>query len=177
MEPTSPLTPRDAGALLRASAACVRAELIGLPPVVAAWHPAAGEWCAKEVVGHLIEAEQRGFAGRIRQILAAGADPTLRFSTWDPAAVARERRDCAREVGALLDELDVLREASIALIAGLGPSDLGRGGHHPTVGALRVADLLHEWVHHDRNHLKQILTNVQAFTWPHMANARKFSGE
>jgi hypothetical protein len=175
MEPTPPLTPRDAGALLRASAASIRAELIGLPPALAAWHPAAGEWCAKEVVGHLIEAEPRGFAGRIRQILAAsGAEPP-RFTAWDPAAVARERRDCAREAGALLAELDVLREASLALIADLGPSDLGRGGHHPTVGALRVGDLLHEWVHHDRNHLKQILSNVQAFAWPHMANAQKFS--
>jgi hypothetical protein len=178
MDPTTPLTPRDVGALLRASAASVRAELIGMSPALAAWHPAAGEWCAKEVLGHLIEAEQRGFAGRIRQILAApGADPPLRFSAWDQVAVARERRDCVREVGALLEELDVLREASIALVADLGASDLGRGGHHPTVGHLRIGDLLHEWVHHDRNHLKQILTNVQAFAWPHMANAQKFSGE
>jgi len=178
MESTIPLTPREAAALLRASAASVRAELIGLPPTLAAWHPAPEEWCAKEVLGHLIEAEQRGFAGRIRQILAASeAGPPLQFSAWDPAAVARERRDCAREVGALLDELDGLRKASIALVADLGASDLGRGGHHPTVGHLRIGDLLHEWVHHDRNHLKQILTNVQAFAWPHMANAQKFSGD
>jgi hypothetical protein len=38
-----------------------------------------------------------------------------------------------------------------------------------------VADLLHEWVHHDRNHLRQILASVQAFVWPHMANAQRFS--
>lgn len=175
MEPTVPLTPRDAGALLRASAASVRAELIGVSPALAAWHPAAGEWCAKEVLGHLIETEQRGFAGRIRQILAASGEPE--FSAWDQVAVARGRRDCAREVGALLDEFDVLREASIALIAELSAGDLGRGGHHPTVGHLRVGDLLHEWVHHDRNHLKQILANVQAFVWPHMGNAQRFSGE
>ena len=60
-------------------------------------------------------------------------------------------------------------------MAGLREADLGRGGHHPTVGYLRVGDLLHEWVHHDRNHLKQILSNVQAYTWPHMGNAQKFS--
>ena len=35
--------------------------------------------------------------------------------------------------------------------------------------------LLHEWVHHDRNRLRQILTNVQARAWPHMGNARRFS--
>jgi len=27
----------------------------------------------------------------------------------------------------------------------------------------------------DRNHLRQILANVQAFAWPHMGNARRFS--
>ena len=65
----------------------------------------------------------------------------------------------------------------MALARRLGPADLGRGGHHPTVGYLRVGDLLHEWVHHDRNHLKQILANVQAYAWPHMGNSQKFSGE
>ena len=40
-----------------------------------------------------------------------------------------------------------------------------------------VADLLHEWVHHDRNHLKQMLSNIQAYVWPHMANAQKFAGD
>jgi hypothetical protein len=38
-----------------------------------------------------------------------------------------------------------------------------------------VSDLLHEWVHHDRNHFRQLLANVQAAAWPHMGNARRFS--
>jgi DinB superfamily len=76
---------------------------------------------------------------------------------------------------ALLDELARLRRESVTLVAGLGPVDLERDGRHPKVGLLRVSDLLHEWVHHDRNHLKQILSNVQAYTWPHMGNAQKFS--
>jgi hypothetical protein len=33
---------------------------------------------------------------------------------------------------------------------------------------------MHEWVHHDRNHLKQLLANVQARVWPEMGNARRF---
>jgi hypothetical protein len=171
--PSAPITPRQTADLLRASAAAIRVELTALEPPVLAWHPEPGEWCAKEVVGHLIEAESRGFAGRIRQIVEAATEP--HFASWDPAAVARERRDCEREAPALLDELERLRAASVELVAGLREADLGRGGHHPTVGYLRVGDLLHEWVHHDRNHLKQILSNVQAYTWPHMGNAQKFS--
>jgi hypothetical protein len=38
-----------------------------------------------------------------------------------------------------------------------------------------VNDLLHEWVHHDRAHLKQILANVQAYVWPEMGGAQAFS--
>ncbi len=75
----------------------------------------------------------------------------------------------------LLDEFAALRGASVALVAGLTEADLRRGGVHPKVGHLPVADLLHEWVHHDKNHLKQVMTNLQGFVWPHMGNARRFS--
>jgi hypothetical protein len=76
-----------------------------------------------------------------------------------------------------LREFTDLRADSLKLIGGLQPSDLDRGGEHEKVGYLRVADLLHEWVHHDRNHLKQMLSNIQAYVWPNMANAQKFAGE
>ncbi len=176
MSEPAPLPPPVAAALLRASAAAIRAELAAHPPALLAWHPAPGEWCAKEVIGHLAEAETRGFAGRIRRLVTAPADaPPPRFETWDQAAVARARHDCARELPALLAEWGRLREAGLALVEGLRESDLGRAGHHPTVGVLSVGDLLHEWVHHDRNHFRQILAGVQAYVWGHMGNARRFS--
>jgi hypothetical protein len=48
---------------------------------------------------------------------------------------------------------------------------------HVTVGELRVEDLLHEWLYHDRNHFKQMQTNVQEFAWGSMANAQHFYDE
>ena len=170
--PPAPLDPAVVARLLRAAAVTIRAELSALPAAAAAWHPAAGEWCVKEVLGHLIESEQRGFAGRIRIILA-GDRPQL--EGWDQDAVARARHDCAHDGAALCDELDRLRAESARLVAGLSPADLTRGGQHPKVGLLTVGDLLHEWVHHDRNHIRQMLANVQAFAWPHMGNAQRFS--
>jgi hypothetical protein len=167
-----PLAPREVAGLIESAAAAIRAELAALPDDVLAWHPAPGEWCAKEVLGHLIESERRGFAGRIRLILA-GDEP--RLEAWDQGEIARARRDCERPVSALLAELDALRRESVALVAGLQAGDLARGGLHPKVGHLRVGDLLHEWVHHDRNHLRQLLANIQAAAWPHMGNARRFS--
>jgi hypothetical protein len=172
LESSAPLGPREVANALRAALLAVRVECTGLPVAVLRWHPAPGEWCVLEVIGHLIEAEERGFAGRVRTLLAE-ADP--QFRTWDQEAVARARRDCERDLPGVLAEWTRVREASTALVDGLGPGDLQRAGRHPTVGRLSVADLLAEWVHHDRNHQRQILANVQAYVWPHMGNARRFS--
>jgi hypothetical protein len=168
-----PLAPIEVAALLRAAMATLTAELGALPERLTTWHPAPGEWCVKEIVGHLIEAERRGFAGRIR-ILLAEDDPALQ--TWDQNEVARARGDCARSLTALLEELAALRRDSATLVSALRLTDLARGGRHPKVGVLRVGDLLQEWVHHDRNHIRQALANVQAFVWPAMGNSQRFSG-
>jgi len=168
----SVLTPLEVANLLPVTVTALRAEAGSLPDRLASWHPAPEEWCVKEVIGHLIEAERRGFAGRIR-IIVGSDQPT--FERWDPPAVARLRGDCTKPVTVLLDELIALRQDSVTLVRGLREADLDRGGQHPTVGFLRVRDLLAEWVHHDRNHLRQALANVQAYVWPAMGNSQKFS--
>jgi hypothetical protein len=170
----APLAPAEVAALLPAAIALLRAELVAVPERVLAWHPAPGEWCVKEVLGHLIEADHRGFSGRIRIIL--GSDTPV-LERWEPSDVARARGDCVKPAAALLDELAAMRRASAALVRGLREADLDRAGRHPTVGLLRVRDLLQEWVHHDRNHVRQALANVQAYVWPAMGNSQKFVGE
>jgi DinB superfamily len=168
----APLAPAEIAALLPAPVALLRAELAAVPERVLTWHPAPGEWCVKEVLGHLIEADRRGFTGRIRILLAAD---TPALERWDPPEVARARGDCAKSAVALLDELAAMRQDAAALVRGLREADLDRAGRHPTVGLLRVRDLLQEWVHHDRNHVRQALANVQAYVWPAMGHAQKFS--
>ena len=79
-----------------------------------------------------------------------------------------------RALDAQVAEFDRIRADSVRLAAGLSAADLARGGRH-RVGFLTVRDLLHEWVHHDRNHMRQMLANVQAYAWPHMGNAQRFS--
>jgi hypothetical protein len=172
IDPAAPLTPAHVAALLAATLTAVQAEFTALPATALRWRPGPEEWCALEVIGHLTEAEERGFAGRIRTILA---EERPRFETWDQPAVARARRDAERDPAEVLGEFTRRRTASIALVETLTTEDLRRGGDHPEVGFLTVNDLLHEWVHHDRNHLRQLLANVQAYAWPHMGNARRFS--
>ena len=54
-------------------------------------------------------------------------------------------------------------------------SELPRAGEHMLVGRITVQDLIHEWVHHDRNHVRQLYAVVQAFAWTHMGNCRRFA--
>ena len=68
-----------------------------------------------------------------------------------------------------------MREGSVRLVEALRPDQLALSGDHPDVGDLRVTDVLHVWLHHDRNHVKQLFSNVQADVWPHMGNAQQFS--
>ena len=175
-EPT-PLPPSRIADLLAASAATVVAELVSLGDD-GGWRPEHGEWSANECVGHLIEAERRGFAGRIRLILAADRpDVPAQLETWDPPAVAEARRDHLRSAAELAAEFDDLRADGVRLVRGLRPADMDRVGMHPAVGPLRVDELLGEWVHHDRNHIRQMLAVTQARVWGQMGNARRFSLE
>ena len=89
-EIVAPLAPERIADLLAASATTVVAELLALGDE-GGWRPEPGEWSANECVGHLIEAERRGFAGRIRIILAGPPGGMAALEGWDPPAVADAR--------------------------------------------------------------------------------------
>jgi hypothetical protein len=172
MTTTSELTTDQVAAYLEATCAVIESELTALGDD-SSWHFDPKEWCANQVVGHLVEAEKRGFAGRIREILA-GKEKT---SAWDQAEVARTRKDCERLGQSLWMEFMGVRNDSITLVRSLKAGDLGKSIAHPMAGQLRVRDLLHEWIYHDRNHTKQLLAIAQERAWSHMGNSQKFKGE
>ena len=172
MTTTSELTTDQVAEYLEATCALIESELTALGDD-SGWHFDPKEWCANEVVGHLVEAEKRGFAGRIREILA-GKEKT---SAWDQAEVAKTRKDCERMGQSIWMEFMGIRNDSIRLVRSLKPDDLGKSITHPMAGQLSVRDLLHEWVSHDRNHTKQLLAIAQERAWPHMGNSQKFKGE
>ena len=166
------MTPAEAAGVLEAWGRAYVAILRAVPPEVASWRPAPEEWCANECLGHVVEAEKRGFAGRIRIILGADNPP---LEPWDQPTVARARHDCEKAPGELILEFEHLRGESLALLRSLQDDQLSRAGVHPKVGSLTVDDLMHEWIHHDGNHLRQVIANVQAYVWAEMGNAQKFS--
>jgi len=87
------LTPTQIATLLDASCRAIILEVEALAPH-GDYRPIPGTWCPNEVVGHLIEADQHGFAWRIRSMLAE-ENPILR--TWVPSAVAAARHDDGRD--------------------------------------------------------------------------------
>ena len=177
MTDPNPLGVDQIAGLLAAGARIVEAEM-GALGADGGWRPAPGEWSANECVGHLIEAERRGFAGRVRAILATDRpDIPADLESWDPPSVAEARRDHERAAADLVAEFVALRAAGVDLVRSLGPEDLGRVGMHPDVGPLRVDEVIAEWVHHDRNHIRQLLEVTQTRVWAQMGNARRFSLE
>jgi hypothetical protein len=165
------VTPAQIAEALTASGQAYEAMLRSSPAGVATWHPKKGEWCINECAGHVIEGEKHAFAGRIRRILA---DDEPEFERWDPEAIAGRRNDCARQPSALADELSALRMDSVELVRTLTTDRLSRGGTHWRIGRLTINELLHEWVHHDAEHLRQALANIQGYVWAGMANAQRF---
>jgi hypothetical protein len=171
------LTLDDVARLLGATARTVEAELGGLGDELAGWSPGPGEWCANEVVGHLVEADARGYAGRIRRILDAPPGVEPEEVGWDQPSVAAARGDCAKPASVLIDELAATRRDAIELVLSLRPEDLERAARHQRVGRVTVRELLNEWCTHDRVHLQQLLKSVQARAWPVMGNTRRFMVE
>jgi uncharacterized damage-inducible protein DinB len=168
----APLTPAEVAGYLRAARDHIVSELTTMGDETARWQPAPGEWSANECVGHIIEADKRGFGGRIRRILA---EDGIAEAGWNQQEVAAARRDRERPVADVLAEFDAGREAGIAVVESLRPDDLERFAMHAAVGRVTVSNLLHEWVFHDRNHIRQLLANAQSRAWPAMGNARRFS--
>ena len=158
-------------AFLESTPVVLRNLLNALPNGVVAWHPSSGEWCTREVVGHLIEEDQRDFVGRIRLMLDHD-EPRLTLTDQDEAA--RMRHDCDKNINDLLDEFDNVRSSSVSFVSTLGVGDLRRGGVHPKIGHLQISNLLHEWIYHDMNHIRQIAANVQSVLWVHLENMQRF---
>ena len=167
-----PLPPERVAGLLEAAMDHVVTELDALGDDLAGWRPAVGEWSANECVGHMIEADRRGFAGRIERIRATNG---VAEKSWDQLAVAAARRDWERSVADVIGEFRTGRERGIALVRSLQPDELDRHAVHDRAGVVTISDLLQEWLFHDRNHIRQLLANAQARVWPAMGGTRRFT--
>lgn len=126
--------------------------------------PEPGEWCPLEVIGHLIDCDERAFRGRIEAI-AAGASDITGFDAWD----AINARDfAAAPLDELVDELADERAKSAALLRDLSASDLANSALFHDGRRFEANDFAYEWPYHDQDHLQQILDALKLTYLPHM---------
>ena len=149
-------------ALLERTPAALSALLRGLPEMWTESNEGENTWSVREVVAHLIHAENEDWIPRVRVILKSGEEGV--FAPFDRGGYMRYSR------GKTLDEL--LYEFTQARAKGLGElralkltaEDLKRRGRHPSFGAVTLSELLATWAAHDLTHLHQI-SRIMAFQY------------
>lgn len=114
----------DIIALLDTQIAEAVAALAPFTPAQADWRPAPGEWNAKEIVGHLADAE-RVFV--YRALCFARADPTP-LPGMDPDGFMAAANFADRSLDDLVDEFAAIRRTSLALFRSLDAAAWARGG-------------------------------------------------
>ena len=152
-------------AVLRGTPQLLNAQLTPLDESLLTWRIDPEEWCIKEVVGHLIAADQQAFLARI-QLMLAEENPML--GGMDVHAAARNRRDDQRPLTDLLLEMEAQRAEMAAFVARLTGAEMARTGVYPPHGIFSVADFVYEWPYHDAAHIKQIQDLLQAQITPHL---------
>jgi hypothetical protein len=115
------------------------------------WRPAAGEWCLKEVAGHLRDAENM-YRSQI-ELISRRREPDL---PYEPLDVLPYERDYLHEsVDELVYEWGAAREETVWLLRMLDEADWDRRGRHPHRGQITIADIAREIHEHDLEHLWQ----------------------
>jgi uncharacterized damage-inducible protein DinB len=110
--------------------------------------PAPGEWSAAQCLNHMLLAERVVFGERLRAILEGRDIPG--FDPNAPRDLEPERTP-HEVVTALAAE----RGENLAVLSGLTPADLDRGGRHPEYGMVPLRVVLNTWAAHDLQHTVQ----------------------
>lgn len=132
----------------------LRAMLIGVDERWTEPNYGPGTWSAREIVAHLIYADQADWLPRMRLILEHGE--TRPFDPFDRAGHAPLLTQ--NSLSALVDLFERDRTDNLARVQAIGltNSDLARRGRHPALGGVTLGNLLATWVVHDLNHIAQI---------------------
>jgi hypothetical protein len=132
--------------------------------------PATGEWCAREVVGHLITCDTGAFRGRIEAIVSGAPE----VPGFDAAGALAGRTDIMdAPFTELLHEFASVRAESVRFVGSLSVAELSAAAPYRDHGVFTARDFLLEWPYHDQDHLRQILDAVQRHYLPHMSDTMR----
>lgn len=120
--------------------------------------PAAGEWSAIEVLGHMID-KMFHWSHRVERI-AREDRPT--FPGYDQDAEVREHRYQQADPAVLFGKLQQQCESFAALVAALPSSALQREGVHGDYGPMTLQQCIQAPLGSVAEHLEQLLTAQRA---------------
>jgi DinB family protein len=156
------MTPNERQRLIArytAGYALVSAALAGIDDAELDFHPAPGEWSAREVVHHLADSET--IAGlRLRQLLV---DDAPRLQAYDQEEYARRLHYQRRPVEPSLRAFEAARASTAQLLELMTESDWQRSGTHSESGHYSATKWLHLYADHAEIHAEQIQKNRAAW--------------
>jgi len=136
----------------RATAKTLARLVAGVPDATLRARPSPGRWSVGEILAHLADAEIVG-AYRLRVILGSPGAPV---AAYDQDSWAASGRYDARDPRTSLELFRVVREANLALLESLTPSEWQQYGVHSERGRESIEHLVRMFAGHDVNHTRQI---------------------
>ena len=144
----------DTIALLERTPAALNALLRDLSESWTNRNEGEGTFTVPDVIGHLIHADKEDWLPRAHRILQHGeSKPFDSFNRWGHVEMCR-----GKSLSQLLDEFARIRAACLEELRQLNlqPIQLEERGAHPSLGPVRLSELLATWATHDLTHLHQI---------------------
>lgn len=127
--------------------------LTGIREPEASWRPGEGQWCVREIVGHLRDAAEV-YHKRL-YMMSTQTDPVL--EPYDPDAFAREHGYMERPLADMLRELAHWRAETVELLTTLVNWNWARTGQHLEEGRMSIRQLVEHMTGHESLHLDEVL--------------------
>lgn len=144
---------------LEATPEILRALMDGLDEADALWKPDPGRFSVAEVLEHLSHVEGHCYRARLDLALAQD-DPA--WEPYDPQPYAAAGQYSGRDPEESFAHWEEQRENNLELLRSLPESAAARGGVHPQMGRITLAEMVAEWAFHDLGHVRQIAELIRA---------------
>ncbi len=145
--------------------------LDALPGDFADWRPSDDRWSLQEILKHLLLCELHVFRPRALALLN-GSRPVL--PAVDPDSLLRDHgSDFPDDPELLLEIWRVERAESLELLHNATETDMTRVAVHAQAGLITLSELMHKWICHDFEHLRQISRYAVWYEAPSTGPLRK----
>jgi len=119
------------------------------------WKPDHNKWNILEIVCHLYDEEREDFRARIKFTMDPPAGP---IPMIDPKGWATSRNYAEQDFTRMTNKFLTERKNSLNWLQTLGNNDWNRTVMHSTLGSMSGKLFLCNWLAHDYQHIRQILS-------------------